>query len=383
MSPWSQIIREIAFRKWNALLMFTGLAAVAATISMGKLIAEADERETRRVTRDMGFNLRIIPAETDLGQFYRDGYSRRMMDASMLDRLATSLTNNVEFNHLVGTLRHEYTINGETMMLVGLSETYVAPGQGKKPMGFKIKPSTVHVGSEIARALNKKKGDKFHVGTTTYEIVNDAIETGTQDDITVFMRLEDAQATMRLAGKINEIEAIDCLCLTADQDPLSILRKTIGEILPGVQVVQKRVQADARAKQRQTRERVNQFVLPTVLLIGALWVAVLFVINVRDRRQEIGVLRALGKRGGQIAGLFLGKAILIGLASSVAGALLGTWLGLQFGPELFPVTKNAIKPNWNLVSQLAVAMPVFAALVAFIPTTLAVSQDPAATLRED
>ena len=84
MSPWSQIIREIAFRKWNALLMFTGLAAVAATISMGKLIAEADERETRRVTRDMGFNLRIIPAETDLGQFYRDGYSRRMMDASLL-----------------------------------------------------------------------------------------------------------------------------------------------------------------------------------------------------------------------------------------------------------------------------------------------------------
>ena len=48
MSPWSQIIREIAFRKWNALLMFIGLAAVAATISMGKLIAEADERETAR-----------------------------------------------------------------------------------------------------------------------------------------------------------------------------------------------------------------------------------------------------------------------------------------------------------------------------------------------
>ena len=85
----------------------------------------------------------------------------------------------------------------------------------------------------------------------------------------------------------------------------------------------------------------------------------------------------------QIAGLFLGKAILLGLAASVTGALLGTWLGLQFGPELFPVTKNAIKPNWNLVSQLAVAMPVFAALVAFIPTTLAVSQDPAASLRED
>jgi len=383
VSPWSQIVREIGFRKWNALLMFVGLAAVAAAISMGRLIAEADERETRRVTRDMGFNLRIIAAETDLGQFYRDGYSRRMMDASMLDRLASSLTNNVEFNHLVGTLRYEYTINDKIIMLVGLSDTYFAPGQGKKPMGFKIKPGTVHVGSEVARMFTKKKGDKFHIGTASYEIINDAIETGEQDDITVFMRLEDAQATMRLDGKINEIEAIDCLCLTADQDPLTILRETIGGILPGVQVVQKRVQADARAKQRQTRERVNKFVLPSVLLIGALWVAVLFGINVRDRRQEIGVLRALGKRGGHIAGLFLGKAILLGLAASLAGALLGTWLGLGFGPELFPVTKNAIRANWNLVGQLAVAIPVFAALVAFIPTTLAVAQDPAATLKED
>ena len=69
MSPWSQIIREIAFRKWNALLMFIGLAAVAAAISMGKLIAEADERETRRVTRDMGFNLRIIRRRPTSGSF--------------------------------------------------------------------------------------------------------------------------------------------------------------------------------------------------------------------------------------------------------------------------------------------------------------------------
>ena len=383
MSPWSQIIREITFRKWNALLMFAGLAAVAAAISMGRLIAEADERETRRVTRDMGFNLRIIPAKTDLGQFYRDGFSRRMMEESMLDRLATSLTNNVEFNHLVGTLRYEYSINGKTTILVGLSETYVAPGQGKKPMGFKIKEGTVHLGSEVARMLGKKKGDTFHIGTTSFEIVNDLIETGTQDDISVFMRLEDAQAVMHLDGKINEIEAIDCLCLTADQDPLTILRETIGGILPDVQVVQKRVQADARAKQRQTRERVNQFVLPSVLLIGGLWVAVLFAINVRDRRREIGVLRALGKRGGQIAGLFLGKAILLGLAAAVAGALLGTWLGVTFGPELFPVTKKAIQPNWDIVGQLALAMPVFAAVVAFIPAMLAVTQDPAETLREN
>ena len=56
---------------------------------------------------------------------------------------------------------------------------------------------------------------------------------------------------------------------------------------------------------------------------------------------------------------------------------------MTFGPELFPVTKKAIQPNWDIVGKLALAMPVFAALVAFIPAMLAVTQDPAETLREN
>jgi hypothetical protein len=348
-----------------------------------QLLAEADERETRRVTRDMGFNLRLIPAETDLGQFYRDGFSRHAMDVSMLDRLATQLTNNVSFNHLVGSLRREYTINGQDILLVGLSETYVAPGQGKKPMGFVIEKGTIHIGSQVALVQKKKKDDTMHVGVRRFTVANDPIETGTPDDITIFVRLEDAQSVLGLAAKINEIEAIDCLCLTADQDPLAILRKEIGGILPEVQVVQQRTLADARAKQRQTREKVNQFVLPSVLVAGAVWVALLAVFNVRDRRQEIGILRALGKGGERIAALFLGKAVLLGLVAALIGAALGTWAVLEFGPSLFPVTKKAIQANWPLAAQLIVATPVFAALASFIPAMLAVSHDPAETLRED
>ncbi len=305
------------------------------------------------------------------------------MNAAMLDRLATHLTNNVSFNHLVGSLRREYTINGQDILLVGLSETYVAPGQGKKPMGVVIKKGTVHIGSEVARKQKKKRDDTMHVGERQFTVANDPIETGTPDDITIFARLEDVQSVLRLEGKINEIEAIDCLCLTADQDPLAILRKEIGDILPEVQVVQMRTLADARAKQRQTREKVNQFVLPSVLVASAVWMALLAVLNVRDRRQEIGILRALGKGGGRIAGLFLGKAALLGLMASVFGAAFGTWAVLEFGPSLFPVTKKAIQANPTLAWQMVVATPVFAAFASFIPAMLAVSHDPAETLRED
>ena len=383
MSVWSHILREMGFRKLNALFSLLGLMLAVTVVVASQLLAEADERETRRVTRDMGFNLRLIPAKTDLTQFYRDGFSRYAMDVSMLDRLATQLTNNVSFNHLVGSLRREYTINSQDVLLVGLSETYVAPGQGKKPMGFVIKKGTIHIGSQVALVQKKKKGEKMHIGVREFTVANDTIETGTPDDITIFARLDDVQSVLGLAGKINEIEAIDCLCLTADQDPLAILRKEIGGILPEVQVVQKRTLADARAKQRQTREKVNGVVLPSVLLASAVWIALLAVFNVRDRRQEIGILRALGKGGGRIAGLFLGKAVMVGLVAALIGAALGTWVVLEFGPSLFPVTKKAIHANWPLAAQLIVATPLFAALASFIPAMLAVSHDPAETLRED
>jgi len=383
MSLWSHIFGEIGFRKLNALFSLLGLTLAVTVVVASQLLAEADERETRRVTRDMGFNLRLISAETDLGQFYRDGFSRNEMDSAMLDRLATHLTNNVSFNHLVGSLRREYTINGQDILLIGLSETYVAPGQGKKPMGVVIKKGTIHIGSEVARKQKKGRNDTMHLGERQFTVANDPIETGTPDDITIFTRLEDVQSVLRLEGKINEIEAIDCLCLTADQDPLAILRQEIGNILPEVQVVQMRTLADARAKQRQTREKVNQFVLPWVLVACAVWVALLAVINVRDRRQEIGILRALGEGGGRIAGLFLGKAALLGLMASVFGAAFGTWAVLEFGPSLFPVTKKAIQANPILAWQMVVATPVFAAFASFIPAMLAVSHDPAETLRED
>ena len=383
MSLWSHIFGEIGFRKLNALFSLLGLTLAVTVVVASQLLADADERETRRVTRDMGFNLRLISAETDLGQFYRDGFSRNEMDSAMLDRLATQLTNNVSFNHLVGSLRREYTINGQNILLIGLSETYVAPGQGKKPMGVVIKKGTIHIGSEVARKQKKKRNDTMYLGERQFTVANDPIETGTPDDITIFTRLEDVQSVLRLEGKINEIEAIDCLCLTADQDPLAILRQEIGNILPEVQVVQMRTLADARAKQRQTREKVNQFVLPWVLVACAVWVALLAVLNVRDRRQEIGILRALGKGGGRIAGLFLGKAALLGLMASVFGAAFGTWAILEFGPSLFPVTKKAIQASPTLVWQMVVATPVFAAFVSFIPAMLAVSHDPAESLRED
>ncbi len=59
------------------------------------------------------------------------------------------------------------------------------------------------------------------------------------------------------------------------------------------------------------------------LLVGAVGVANIMVISVLERRQEIGLRRALGATRGQIRVQFLAEAILLSLAGGVAGVAVG------------------------------------------------------------
>jgi len=59
------------------------------------------------------------------------------------------------------------------------------------------------------------------------------------------------------------------------------------------------------------------------LLVGAIGVANIMVISVLERRQEIGLRRALGATKGQIRIQFLAEAILLSLAGGAVGVAMG------------------------------------------------------------
>jgi putative ABC transport system permease protein len=60
------------------------------------------------------------------------------------------------------------------------------------------------------------------------------------------------------------------------------------------------------------------------LLVGAVGVANIMVISVLERRQEIGLRRALGATRGQIRSQFLSEAILLALAGGAVGVIAGS-----------------------------------------------------------
>lgn len=381
MSLWAMVFKEVRHRKVNFALAVIAVAAAVALVVSLVMLLNASQNETRRTMRDIGFNVRIVAKDADLVAFQLNGYTDATMPMEYIHELAQA--GNVAYNHLTATLRQKVDVHGTPAIYVGLSESLFPPGQKKPAMVKPVEQGTVEVGRTLADALHVKKGDAITIGSEAFTIARVSPETGTQDDITILGLLSDGQRALGLEGRISEIQAMDCFCLTADEDPLAKLRAELNTMLPDAQMVHAAAIANARAKQRRMVEQMAAYVAPLVALICAGLISVLAAINVRERSAEIGLLRAIGKRGGVISGLFLGKAVVIGIIGAIIGFVIGSAVGLSIGPDLFPDTARKMTTDYQLLMIAAVGAPLFAAAASFLPAMMAVTKDPAVTLSVD
>ena len=376
------ILKESLHRKFSFLLSLLAIITAVALFVSFFTTGEASKRETTRLMRDIGFNLRIIPKETDMNKFWARGFSEHTMPQDYVYRFASQEAVGLSYNHLLATLHKRVLWRGMEAILTGISSEVSPPDKPKPAMIFEIERGTVYVGSLLANTLNIRKGDTVEILGKPFTVARCLSESGSEDDIRIFGHLADVQGLLNMEGQVNEIKALECLCRNPSKDTFTILKEDLQRILPETKVIRISAIATAREKQRLMVEEYFAFILPFVLVVCGAWIGVLAMMNVRERQYEIGVMRALGYGSGQIASLFLGKAIVIGLLGAAVGFAVGTGLALGFGPDIFEVTAKAIKPLYRLLVWSLVAAPAFAALASFIPTMVAVTQDPAVTLRE-
>ncbi len=376
------IYKEILYRKLNFFLTFLAICLAVAFFVSFFTANEASKRETIRLTRDMGFNLRIIPKETDMNNFWLEGYSDFYMPEEYVNRFWEF--KNFSFAHLTATLHKTITWNGKKVILTGVAPEIEPSGKEKTSMIFMIDSGTVYIGYELAKFMNLYRGDTIKIIDRDFTIAKTLSETGSTDDIRIYGTLSEFQKLLMMEGLVNEIMALNCLCLSPDgNDYLEIIREQLSQVLPEAKVIMNTTIANAREKQRHMLEQYFAVITIFVIILIALWIGVLVMINVGERLTEIGILNAIGHGWFKIAELFLGKALLIGLISALIGFILGTGLALKFGPEIFKVTAGTIKPIYGLLGWSLLVAPVFSALLTLIPSMIAISKDPAVTLRKE
>ena len=358
------------------------------------------EKRTRRIMRDLGFNLRIIHRNTDLTQLYQN-FVAFDMPQEYVQRLADS-PEITKIVHLVASLKQMIDHNGRPRLLAGFApEATQSHIEKKSPMGFQIKRGTVFLGHEAGKGYEVDQ--QIEVLDKTFQVAQILPQGGTRDkDIAIAMHLADAQELLGKPGRITEIVALGCKCKTLNR--IDEIRQQLEFVLPEAQVVELGTKALARDDQRKLVEKYHQQAMgeyaagrekisklmstaitittPLVVLVCAVWVGLLTWSNVRERRSEIGILRALGKGTGNIASLFMGKAILMGLVGGAVGCGLGYAIARWFAVAALDVSVANFTPALDVLLSTLLGAPLVAAMATYLPTLAAIRQDPAIVLMD-
>ena len=378
------------------------------------------EDETRQLMRDMGFNLMIVHKDTNMNDFWAADFAGTDMPQEYVDRLAGDARLTM-VTHLVATLQQKTTWQNRSALLVGyLPEATQSHMRRKAPMGYNVEPGTVYLGYELG--VGRKAGEVIDVLGGDFRIAHILPEQGSKEDITIAMHLEDAQRLLKKPGRVNQIMALGCRCAGSN---LPSIRTQLAEVLPETRITEFRSIALARAEQRDlvvakqqqilgqmqanlaerekilaerkeilaemalSRARIQRVmetlasvITPMVVLAAAIWVGLLALVNVRERRTEIGLLRALGKGSATIASLFLGKACVTGLFGAAVGFLLGTAIAGWLGVAALDVGADYFNVRYDVLLYALLGAPLLSAVASYLPTLTALMEDPAVVLRE-
>jgi len=419
------VLREILHRKLNFALGVVSVCVAVACL-VGELailkkhdarteqIIAAKEAEThakmaaleddyRKLMLKMGFNVLILPKDQSLSDLYAEDFASKYMPEEYASRLATSRV--VTINHVLPSLQQKvkWPEFERTVLLMGVrGEVYIQSKQ-QKPLLEPVARGTMILGNELALNLRLKAGDKTKFMGREFAVAKVNPERGNKDDITVWINLAEAQELLDKRGLINGILALDCTCDTVDR--LSRIRAEIARILPDTQIIEYASQAVARAearqraaeeaqdaiarekqnraKLRQEREAFAAILVPVVVVGAALWIAFLSFSNVRERRTEIGILRALGVQSRRIMAIFLSRALLIGLAGACLGLAAGLLVGTFWQEGLGATQVAAFHLEPRLIVAVLLGAPLVAAVAGWLPSYLAAQQDPAEVLIEE
>jgi putative ABC transport system permease protein len=314
----------------SALGIAIGVAAIVAVLGLASssqagLLAEINRLGTNLLTVTNGQNVTGGTAELPDAA---PGMIGQLPGVSAVQYAGTVSNASVYRSPLVPAIDTDgLTVTAASVDLPAVAGTSVA--QGRSLNAATARQPVAVLGAEAAQLLGIDRiwpGERIWVGGQWFYVTGilNPDTYAPEIDSAVLVGFPAAEKYLDFDGNPSEIyvRTVDTLPATIAVDRL--LAAQANPENPGqVSVSQP---SDALTAQADTEGVLDTLFLglgAVALLVGAIGVANIMVISVLERRQEIGLRRALGATRGQIRAQFLAEAILLSLAGGAAGVIAG------------------------------------------------------------
>jgi putative ABC transport system permease protein len=231
-------------------------------------------------------------------------------------------------------------------------------------------------GARVASRHKLKAGDKVVLGnggrveTCTIESVS---HTGDARDDQIMVELAVAERLAGAAGRVSLIQ----LSLEGNRAAQDAYLAGLERRFPDLEVRPLREFTQAQLGVYNRISGVLTATVAVVLLLTALCVMAAMTNVAMERRNDVGLMKAIGGSVRRVLRLFLAEAVLLGLVGGVLGAAAGMLLSIGLGKAVFGVSAA---PRL-IVYPISVALTVIVAILAAYPLRRLVQIRPASVFR--
>ena len=232
------------------------------------------------------------------------------------------------------------------------------------------------VGRSVARQFGLAPGSPLalaYLGRTTQLRVAGIIDSGAAEDDQVFVNLPVAQTLSGTPGSIGLWQ----LSVSGTSASIGAYAARLAAALPAASVRPIRAVTEAEGNLLHRTRLLIASMVALILVLTALCVLATMAALAMERREDVGLMKALGGSIARIVSLFLAEVGVLGAAGGLIGCVIGIALAEWIGQRVF---ETSIAPRWEIF-PLTIAMMILVAFAGVLPLRLLGKVKPAVILR--
>jgi len=362
--------------------LFVILLALGAGAAVCSALLNLQMDAKKRLTtefRALGANVIVTPRQA------MDQNSMGVtLDEAVLAQIPTEYEGKpvpaVGFLYVIGEVAKSGGAHFEPAVVAGTQGsglTQVRPGKRTEyQANLESDPEACEIGEKAAAQFQVHAGDSLQLrnqGRSATCKLFAVVATGGAEDAQIFIKLRTAQNLADLPRRLSLIQ----MSVTATPDSVKSFIGSLGHTLDGASVSGIKQFAEAESR---IYNRISGLLTSTVLLV--LFLTSLCVMagmsNVAiERKNDVGLMKAIGGSVRRVVRLFLMEAILLGIGGGLLGSALGILVSIWLGKSVFGV---AAEPRW-VVYPISVALTILTSILSAFPLRRLASIRPAYVFR--